>query len=94
MYWWRCKNRFDLTGFMISAIRHHRTHPGLTLVLCISLLVLLTMIGMGMLSLSSVSLRQSNRGQGLALARSNARVALMMAIGALQKSTGLAYRWC
>ncbi len=88
MYWWRCKNRFDLTGFMISAIRHRRTHPGFTLVLCISLLVLLTMIGMGMLSLSSVSLRQSNRGQGLALARSNARVALMMAIGALQKSTG------
>lgn len=65
-----------------------RLRPGFTLILTISLLVLLTMIGVGMLSLSAVSLRQGAQGEAMATARANARLALMLALGDLQKSLG------
>ncbi|WP_367870895.1 hypothetical protein [Luteolibacter sp. Populi] len=54
----------------------------------LSLMVLLTLLAVGLLSLSSVSLRSGSRGEAVAVARSNARMALSLAIGELQKQTG------
>lgn len=67
---------------------------GFTLVITISLLVLLTMIAIGVLSLSSVQLRSSAQGDAMSRARSHARMALMMALGDLQKSMGPDGRVC
>jgi hypothetical protein len=61
---------------------------GFTLILTISLMVLLTMIAIGMLSLSTLSLRSSTQGNAAAVARANAKMAMMIAIGELQKTLG------
>ncbi len=54
----------------------------------ISVMVLLVMIALAMLSLSTVELRSSQQGQAMQDARANARMALMIALGELQKQTG------
>jgi hypothetical protein len=61
---------------------------GFTLIITISLMVLLTLIGIGLLSLSTVTLRTSTQADAMSVARSNARVALILAINELQKSAG------
>lgn len=61
---------------------------GFTLIITISLLVLLTMVAVGVLSLSSVTMRTSSQGMAQQEARANARMALMMAIGQIQKNLG------
>lgn len=69
------------------------SHPnkiqrGFALIVTLSLMILLTVIAVGLLTLSSISLRSSSQGQAMANARANARMALMIAIGDLQRSTG------
>ena len=65
-----------------------RGQEGFALVVTLSLMILLTVIAVGLLTLSSISLRASSQGQAMAVARANARLALMLAIGELQKSAG------
>jgi len=62
--------------------------PGFTLVMTISLMVLISLVAVGMLSLSSVSLRAGASGNAQAKARANARLALLLAMGELQKELG------
>jgi hypothetical protein len=64
-------------------------HKGFALVSTLMLLILLSLLCLGMLSLSSISLRSSGQGNAQAEARANARMALMLAIGELQRHSGL-----
>lgn len=79
--------------FHLAAARiPKRTVPGkrgFALVITLSLMILLTILAVGMLSLSAVSLRSSSQGSAESQARTNARLALMIAIGELQKHAGV-----
>ena len=63
-------------------------HRGFALIITLSLMVLLTLLVVGLLGLSAVSLRSASQGEAMATARSNARLALVLALGDLQKSLG------
>ncbi len=77
---------------MNTSSKNHKVpkfENGFALVVTLSLMILLTVIAVGLLSLSSISLRASGASLDNATARSNARMALMLAIGDLQKYAGL-----
>jgi len=61
---------------------------GFALIITITLMVLLTIIVVGLLSLSSVSLRNAGHGESAAVARNNARLGMMLALGELQATMG------
>ena len=66
---------------------HHNPHSrGFALVATVSMMVLLTLVAIAMLSLSTIEQRSS--GEADRMARANARMALMIAIGELQKAAG------
>ena len=75
-------------GRFIGKNLHFFAKPGFTLVVTISLLVLLTMLVMGLLSLSTLTLRRASADAANAEAQSNARMAMMLALGELQKNLG------
>jgi hypothetical protein len=58
------------------------------LVISLTLMVLLTVLSIGLLTLSTVSLRASTQSEAMQVARGNARMALTLAIGQLQKTAG------
>lgn len=66
----------------------HRENRGFALIATISILVLLALISVGLLSLSTITVRSSQTNTAQAEARANARLALMLAIGQLQKAAG------
>ena len=65
-----------------------KNDQGFALVATIMLMILLVIVSLGMLSLASVTLRSSSHESARAEAQANARMALMIAIGQLQKEMG------
>lgn len=61
---------------------------GFALVVTLSLMILLTLVAVGLLSLSAISLRSTGNEEANARAYANARLAVIMAIGELQKELG------
>ncbi len=68
---------------------HQQLKNGFTLIITISLLVLLILIGIGLLSLSAVTLRGSAQSNAQRIAKDNAKMAMIIAIGQLQKHAGV-----
>ena len=73
---------------MTASQREYSANGGFALVITLSLMVLLTLIVVGLLSLSAISLRTSSQGKLLGQARANARLAMMLALGEVQKALG------
>lgn len=68
--------------------RGKREQKGMALVISIMLLALLTVIAIGFMTLSISATRLTSTDSAGSIARANARLALMLAIGNLQKSVG------
>ncbi len=73
----------------MKTLTHPPTGPrGFALVSTLLLMALLTLTAVGFLSLSAISLRQSGNLDAQAQAKANARLAIMVALGELQRTLG------
>lgn len=77
-----------VTVFKAPRFRKHANPPGFALVVTLSLMILLAVISVGMLGLASVELRKTSAQDARSAAMANARLALMLAVGQLQKELG------
>ena len=68
--------------------RPSRAPRGFAIVITVSILALLAVVAIGLLTLSTVTVRSSVRGSAQREAKSNARLALIIALGELQKNLG------
>ncbi|MCU0796827.1 MAG: hypothetical protein MUF31_12940 [Akkermansiaceae bacterium] len=74
--------------FALKPKKRDSSTKGFSLVITISMMVLLSLLAVGMLSLATISLRAAGSADAMAVARNNARLALQLAIGDLQKWAG------
>lgn len=65
-----------------------RRDKGFALVITLSLMILLVVVAVALLSLSTISLRTMSGESAAGVARANARMAVMLALGDLQKTMG------
>ncbi len=68
--------------------RNRRPTGGFALVVTVSLMVLLAVVALGLLTLSAIELRATAQGNARAVAMANARLAMVLALGDLQKKLG------
>ena len=85
----KCKYmRIHWSNIHGSAGRKVRASQGFALIVSLLLMVMLTIVAVGLLSLSSITLRSAGQGNAAATARANARLAMILAIGELQRTMG------
>lgn len=81
-------HEFPRGGHAAATRIRFKSRLGFALIATILLMVLLSLLAIGLLSLSSIALRASSQTNAQAEARANARMAVMLAIGELQKQLG------
>jgi hypothetical protein len=79
---------FKPTYDLMKNFHQNQAAKGFALVVSLTLMILLTIVAIGLLSLSAISLRGTSQSQAKSEAQANARLALMIAIGELQKQLG------
>ena len=82
------KSAMRLSQVTNRSCRREKEPSGFALIITVTMMILLSILAVGFLSLSTISLRGSQRDNASQMARSNARLALTLAIGDLQKKLG------